>query len=454
MASNWRYREGSLEQRFGLEDSPELKKYQNYPIWHSDRGHRSQPEPGQLTAIGLTSGIGSMLVGAQEVGFKVLGNIEWRDYYRFVNKKGDSSFVNNFPGSFMARGLKDFSKNRLPGQIDFAAGHPECGTYSALSYGVTNEAFLENKKSELSDIPLFLKMVAEIKPRFFLMDDLPDSFSVLPMSEYVNLLPEYDLFPEWVSNWGYGNIQKQRNRMFMVGALKSEKFTFVPGEEKHDLVLLDMIQDLYNKPAGSIANHQQVNVTEIACRYTHMDYRGQTMDWAELKKRKPSKQNLTYFAADGTEKHRPGTQTPMWNGYCNVLGGSYAHLHPLKMEPLNVRERARVQGFPDTFIFYNSDDPFHPIWSPYSTEGNRGVKQTGKAMPVQFCRYVAKQVKAHIEGKTFTTSRERVIKQNPKVSKAKEDFCRIQDYSDQEFACRNCWLKNNCKIREGKGIDL
>ncbi len=34
-----------------------------------------------MRVIGLTCGVGSMLIGAKQLGMDVVGNIEWRKYY-------------------------------------------------------------------------------------------------------------------------------------------------------------------------------------------------------------------------------------------------------------------------------------------------------------------------------------------------------------------------------------
>lgn len=457
--STWQHRQANtIEERFGLLDKPTSLKYKKQPVYQEPEGPLEKRE---LTAFGITSGIGSMLVGARKLGFRVVGNVEWRDYYRYKQTQDEkaSTFIKNFPGAFMARGLLDVPPGMLPGTIDFAAGHPECGRYSGLSHSVSIGTYKESRGSDVSDLPLFLKLVAELRPRFFLMDDLPDSFGPLPMSEYVKLLPDYDLFPEWISNWAYGNIQKHRNRMFIVGALKSERFTFVPGEEPHDLVLKDVIPDLIqlgDDLAEKLANQAQVNMDYAPPRYVNMRSYGDRPTWRELQEIFEDShwsKNLKYFGPDGEPKSRPGTNNPKWDGYCPVLSGGYNPLHPLRRLPFTIRERARIQGFPDDFVFYHDEEgPWRKTWEPYGSDGQRGIKQTGKAMPLQFCTYVADQVKHHILKKPFKASGERVLKPNPKVTQAKIDFCTLSGFADQEAACNQCWIKETCALRVTNSI--
>lgn len=449
----WHYRTGPMEERFGLLDNPNAAKFKRMPVFSppvSDLPKR------KLTAFGITSGVGSMLIGAHQLGFSVVGNVEWRSYYRYQDSQKRSTLPINFPGAFMARGLLDVPKDLMPNQIDFAAGHPECGLMSGLSHSVTKGKYKEIRGTDAADIPLFLKMVAELRPRFFLMDDLPAAFDPLPMSEYIKILPDYDLFPEWISNWGYENIQKRRDRMFIVGALKTEKFTFQPGERVHSLVLSDVIGDLVDAPLdGSIPNHCDVDMSRAPGRYVNLNYFGHRPTWDELKTKIfpefGSPTQIWYHHEDGTRKSRPGTISPRWDGFCPVLSGQFNPIHPVRLTPLTVRERARIQGFPDSFVFYPDEiGPNRTVWEPYQSDGQRGIKMSGKAMPIQFCTYVADQVKHHILGKTFKTTGERVLKPNIKVSAAKMDYCRQAGYADQSSACSACWLNKTCEILNPK----
>lgn len=440
--SKWQHRQAdTIEERFGLLDNPKMGRYKKQPVFEEPVGKARKRA---LTAMGITCGIGSMLVGARDLGFQVLGNIEWRDYYRFRVGR-PSTFTHNFPGAFQARGVRDVPSDLIVEGVDFLAGHPECGRYSQLSMTVVagDGKYKETRGEDVSDLPLFLKYVAMFKPRFFLMDDLPASFKPLPMSEYVRMLPDYDLFPEWISNWGYGNIQKYRNRMFVVGARKEEKFAFVPGEETHDRVLKDDIFDLIGfEDFEDLKNHADVDPDHIPGRYVNMNYYGHRPSWRDIKSSNQNpRANLPYYAPDGTPKFRPGTRSPDWEGPCPVLSGGFNPLHPIRRLPISIRERARIQGFPDDFVFhYDEEGPDRTVWEPYCSDGQRGIKQTGKAMPLQFCTYVAKQVKAHIEGRRFRASGKRLLKPNPMIDQAKRDFCELSGYANWEGAWENCWL--------------
>lgn len=415
----------------------------------------------RLRAVGITCGIGSMLVGAKMAGYKVLGNIEWRGYYHAKDKEGRSTFTSNFPGAWMVKSIDDLPTDILGdvSGVDLALGHPECGAWSQMQ-GCNNfrdQATRRSNPSSPCDIPLFTELVSRIRPRYFAMDDLPKSLGAYTMEDYSKALPDYDLFPEWISNYHYGNIQKQRKRMFMIGSLKSERWAFVPGEEEHGLTLSDVIGDLPVFPeAGEIPNHDPHNETEECGRGLHMRHPWHRPTWGEMRKwfeAVGEGQSFRYYSPhspEGETKVKPGWYKQYWNGTCAVLDGGSGHMHPKRNLPFTIRERARIQGFPDSFVFYGTRLNEDGEWIH---ERNMDiVKQTGKAMPIQFNRYVARQVKASIDGRKFEPSRSRLITPNEYVTAAKEWYCTNVGYSDQDRACDSCWLRERCNIRGTTGL--
>ncbi len=414
-----------------------------------------------LTVVGVTCGIGSMLVGARQAGFDVVGNIEWRKYYHKKDPDGMSTFLANFPGAFMVEKVEDLPTDDLARATgcDLAIGHPECGLYSKMQ-GCNNFRKGRNqdakdaleKQKDPGDIPLFLDLIRQLRPRFFVMDDLPKSFLACPMEEYHRRLPDYDLFPEWISNYHYGNIQKSRVRMFMIGALKSEAFTFRPGEVDHDRTISDVIGDLPTWPeSGDFPNHDPHTEKEAAGRALHMDYPWHRPTYGDLKKWFEGVREgvgFSYHSPHGGVKKKPGWYKQRWASHCHVLDGGSGHIHPLRNLPFSVRERARIQGFPDDFIFYGTNLNDDGEWN--HERNIHMVKQTGKAMPVQFCRYVSDQIAHHIEGRKFRTSGERFARADSYVNGSKQWFCQEVGYADQEGACEACWLRGQCRIRIDK----
>lgn len=331
-----------------------------------------------------------------------------------------------------------------------------CGSYSTMNGTNAWRGDKAPKVTDPGDIPLFTRLVAKIKPRFFVMDDLPKSFMAYSMKDYHDALPEYDLFPEWISNYNYGNIQKHRRRMFMVGALRGEHFAFIPGEFEHNRTVADEIGDLpiELEPGyrGNVANHDPHALDEPCGRGLHMDHLWHRPSWRDMKawfEKAKIGETFRYHSPAGIVKNKPGWYKAKWDGPAPVLDGGSGHMHPFRNLPFTIRERARIQGFPDDFIFYGLRKNPDGTWCH---ERNIDlIKQTGKAMPIQFCRYASKLVRATILKEPLPeATNTRVIPANELVSGAKQWYCQEVGYSDQERACAACWLYSSCTIRSRK----
>lgn len=405
---------------------------------------RTTPTKPLPKALGITCGIGSMLGAARQAGFEIVGNCEWRKYYYKKDPKGRNTFLTNFPGAWMVPDYPQDSKEVLEriGKVDVIYGHPECGSFSALNF--SNKNYKEHQQG-CADIPMFLNAVATVKPRYFVMDDLPRSFIGLPMSEYHKILPEYDLFPEWVSNYHYGNIQLNRKRMFMIGSLKTEKWAFIPNEEEHHLTVQGLIEDLLE---SNLSNNEP-HTTDAPCGkiadYFYYGSRGTWADFQKVMSERPEGPPIDYEAKDGSRKVRCGTAKVRWKGHGFVLDGGSVCTHPIRNLPLSIRERARIQGFPDDFIFYGVKTDERGYWN--HDKNNEMVKQTGKAMPWEFNRYVGELILGKIESPSNT----RMIKSNEFVDQAKTWFCQEVGYSDQKKACNSCWMKTTCRLERFSG---
>ena len=398
-----------------------------------------------MKAIGITCGIGSMLVGAREAGFDVVGNIEWRKYYHHRDSRDRNTFEENFPGAIFKRKLADLTPEeveRMTG-ADIAFGHPECGFYSNLSATAQKNRNVVEMRKDPGDIPIFIELVKQLKPRFFVQDNLPKSLIGCEIQYWAEQLPEYDLFPEWVSNWGYGNVQKWRNRFFMIGALKEEKYIFCPGEIDRTFQLVDVLKNLPR------ANHDEHTLDGKTSKGAGI-YGPETLTWAEYQKwmlANPEGETIPYQSStDGKWRKHIGWRKAFWYDYCPVLTGGCPIGHPKTGLPFSIRERCRIQGLPDDFIIYGTKRDEGRKWDHMKNPAV--IKQTGKCMPVQFCRYVALQIANHIKGKDIEDPErpmKRIINSNGDVSKAKMWLCENNKYEDQKRVCYYCWKKVQCK---------
>lgn len=393
-----------------------------------------------MKAIGFTCGIGSMLVGARNAGFEIVGNIEWRRYYHYKDPEGRNTFTENFPNAFLKKDISEIPDCYRPdGSLDLAMGHPECGNYSIMSGTAQFKKSFSEMNKDPGDIPIFVELVKRFKPRFFVQDNLPRSLLGYSIQEWAEALPEYDLFPEWVSNWGYGNVQKYRNRFFMIGALKSERFVFIPYESEHKCTTRTILE---NPPETNHDRHTLIGKTSKGKGI----YGPEHMTWAEYRRwflQAKEGDTMPYVSADGSIKKHVGHRKGYKDGYVPVITGGCPIANPFTGMPFSLRERCRIQGLPDDFILYGTKYEEDGGWSHY--KNTPLIKQTGKCMPVEFCTYVAKQIRDHIDGVQWSEGK-RILRPNPLIDEAKSWYCEEVGYSNKERACKACWFKK-CDIQ-------
>lgn len=375
-------------------------------------------------ALGVTCGIGSMLVGAKQAGFEIVGNIEWRKYYH------TGTFEYNFPGAFMVKKIDELTSKQFENikGIDLVMGHPDCGNFSQLTSTCKN---YKNLYNDPADIPLFVDIIKKLQPRYFVMDDLPKSLIAYDIQKYSEKLSAYDLFPEWISNYYYGNLQLKRDRFWIIGALKGESYVFVPGEIDNERSVKEIIGDLPDYDIEKI-NHIHVNGSRLTS-FRSIYEQGKKLNYNEVAKQFlnfKSGANVYYISNNGSIKKKPGYYRVYEEKHSHVINGGENAFHYKTGLPLTCRERARIQGCPDEFIFVLEDQC-----------GAKMTKQTGKFMPVEFCKYVSEQIYSWIKHEDFHTSGKRLVKSNKYIDEAKKWYCKNVGYFNQKEVCNVCWLK-------------
>ncbi len=379
-----------------------------------------------MKALGFFAGIGAMLIPAKEQGFEILGNIETRKVHCLRDSKG----LNTFEENFKAPILDSVFDVEIDGQLDLLCGQPKCGGFSKLFGTGRKPNSINTAVSKYGiDIVSTLEAVAFFKPRYFIMENLAKSLTVVGPEVYSELLPEYDIYTEWVSNYHYGNPQKGRNRLFVICALKTERFVFVPGEQQLNPTVKDVFEDLLDSH-GLVDNHDlhteggHDNITNLAENNTWKAI-------AEYVLTLPSGKNLPYKAKDGDIKYRIGSGSLHWDKHSHALAGiKGAKFHPLTGYPISVRERCRLQGYPDDFIIYGTKLEEDGTWE--LKRNQNVVRQLNNTVPYQFCNYVISQIVAHMKGEEFKSSGLRILKEDVNVTAAKKWLIENHGYSNAD----------------------
>jgi len=367
-----------------------------------------------MKVLGVYAGIGAMLIAFRQTGWEVLGNIEDRKIHTFKDSEGRNTFTDNFDGAPML----PLNSQIDGGQIDLIAAQPKCGGFSQL-YGTGRKASEATGDVENygTNILRTIEFIRTIRPRFFYFENLPKSLLLITPKMWRDSLPGYHLQFEWVSNYHYGNPQKGRNRLYIIGCNRDEDFIFMPREIIRADTVEERIQDLVfardvpnnelhsRSDTDNICNLAESNTWEDIARYVKTLKEGE---------------NLPYLAKDGTIKRRIGSNKLHWKKHSHTLAGiKGAKFHPETGYPISIRERCRLQGYPDDFIIYGTKINDDGTWT--LRRNSNVVRQLNNTIPYEFTEEFARQLNYYIKkGDLLHENPIRKLKPNPIIENARK----------------------------------
>jgi len=336
-----------------------------------------------MKVVSLFSGAGGLDKGFEKEKFKII----WANEN---DKHIIETFRENFPSTkLVTESITDVKLSEIP-ECDGIIGGPPCQSWSAAGShrgkdDPRGQLFLQN----------YIKVVNNKKPKFFLAENVPGLKYSRHAEAYSSILKQlkrhYVVSDEIYDSFDYGVAQK-RKRLIIVGYRKDLNINFSKPKELKNKYLKDVIKDLErnavcalgNKktraattnPKVKIANHEYMYVNEEKNSFHYMS-RNRVRSWDE-----PS------FTIPASGRHVPQhpsapKMVPVFkNGkkVKNVMEFDKTYKSKLKKyRRLTVRECARIQGFPDEFIFYYQNL-------------DHGYKMIGNAVPVTMAQAFARQI--------------------------------------------------------------
>lgn len=330
----------------------DLRYKNNEPIVHNSTKYLTPDnllcDPHEVPIVSFFSGAGGLDLGFEYAGFKHLAAIEINSLFcqTLSANRPDWSVVGppNYSGDVRNReeiytALRLFGVS-TPFEGIFVGG-PPCQSFSIAA----NQRFSkdgENFKrvgfshSEYGDLLFdFIWYVKEFKPRAFLIENvtgLLDLDSGTQLSEALAILSEsgYSIAEPTIVNARNYNVPQNRHRLFVIGHRTTNEFVFpascseaVPCYKAFEKSIIDLENHITREhKANSIIRYIDLN-------YGERDHLGRV---DRLNPNLPSKTVIS----GGTK------------------GGGRSHLHPIYPRTLSVRESARLQTFPDDFVFCGS----------------------------------------------------------------------------------------------------
>jgi DNA (cytosine-5)-methyltransferase 1 len=219
-------------------------------------------------------------------------------------------------------------------------GGPPCQPFSiAANQRFTKEdenfkrkGFSDEEKGNLLND--YIWFIIEFKPKVFMIENVPGLYEIDNGKGLSNALDKltkvgYNIAPQIVNAANYGVPQK-RLRLIVIGTREKQLFKFPQIN-----FFPTSCQKVFEKPLEETENHlTREHTAQSVLRYMQLDY-GQRDHLGRVDRLNPYLPSKTVIAG--------GTK-----------GGGRSHLHPYSPCTLSVRECARLQTFPDNYIFTGS----------------------------------------------------------------------------------------------------
>lgn len=338
-----------------------------------------------LNCIDLFCGCGGLSLGFEKAGINVLVGIDaWQDAittfnYNHKNSKGICADLSTLEPSEIEKELNGKS-------IDLIIGGPPCQGFSVAGKRIVDDVRNKLYKN-------FVRFVEYYKPKAFMMENVPNILSIgggIVRDSIVKDFSDlgYKVVYQVLTASNYGTPQNRRRAVF-VGFNNGFEFKF-PEKTVEKLItsseaLSDLpensLEDGTSYPIASKCDYQKLMRCNSDKVYNHQitEHSERTKEIIALVPDGGNYKNLPQELQQTRKVHIAWTRLNSQKPSFTIDTGHRHHFHYKWNRIPTVRESARIQSFPDDFIFLGTKT------SQY--------KQVGNAVPPLMAEAIAKKIK-------------------------------------------------------------
>ena len=326
-----------------------------------------------MKLVSLFTGAGGLDLGFEKAGF----NVVWANEF---DKSIWETFELNFPHTKLdRRSIIDIQSKEIP-EADGIIGGPPCQSWSEAGAG----RGINDKRGQLFHD--YIRLLRDKQPKFFLAENVSGILHPKHSEAFTNIIKEFENAGYEISkkllNANDFDVPQDRLRVIIIGYRKDlkKKFEFLE-PQKYKPVLKDSIWNLrrakpakdFNKTNGDnglwASNHEYMNGGFSSIYMS----RNRVRSWNE-----PS------FTIQAGGRHAPlHPQAPKMK-FINQNKRIFVPGYENKYRRLSVRECARIQTFPDDFVFKDENIA-------------DGYKMIGNAVPVNFAKHIAQKIMSDLK---------------------------------------------------------
>lgn len=337
-------------------------------------------EGAKPTFIDLFAGAGGLTLGFKEAGFDPIFAIE-------IEPWAARTYKANFGAHVLDHPIETVEEFPL---ADVVVGGPPCQGFSPLGRNRDDA-----QRSTLNNLwREYVRAVEQVRPAAFLIENVPQFLQSDQYRAFLRYcrrwLPEYEVDQTILNAVDYGVPQRRRRGFVMgsrVGSPSWPPATHGPGGLTGPLhrTVRDAIGDLPLKPTGQNLHWGRNPRPESIERYRAVPEGGNRFDLAR---------NRPDLLPDCWRRKKSGTTDVFgrlwWDRPAFTIRTEFykpekgRYLHPRAHRPITHREAARLQTFPDWFVFEGSKSEV--------------ARQIGNAVPPSLARSIAEHIRGEVLG--------------------------------------------------------
>lgn len=321
------------------------------------------------TTIDLFCGGGGLSYGFESAGFQIVAGVDEQDAFQ------DTYEANHTDANFIEADLHEVSGEDIldlagfdAGDIDVVIGGPPCQGFS-LAQANPNPG---DERNFL--VTRFIKAVYDINPDWFLMENVPQIATMEDGAVREYILEQFESIGYNVSFKELNSVEfgvpQKRRRAFFIGTKSEDEFVFPEGTHR---------QSASQTTLGTTGTKLPVTIKDALSDLPELGPGEAKSEYADIPQSEyqalmRSDSNLTNHKAPNhgesvvnrIKKAGQGEKIPYdswsqkrrlsWDESApTLLGGprpTYHFAHPEQHRGLSVRERSRIQSFPDEFKYH------------------------------------------------------------------------------------------------------
>lgn len=337
-----------------------------------------------MKIVSFFSGAGGLDLGFQKAGFNVI----WANEY---DREIWETYEKNHPNTILdKRSIVDIPADDVP-ECDGIIGGPPCQSWSEAGAA----RGIQDKRGQL--FYDFIRILEAKQPKFFLAENV-SGMLISKHSEALEGIKElfrnagigYELSFKMLNASDY-NVPQDRKRVFFIGIRKDLNFKYqFPSETFPKTTLENTILDLKE---GVLPALEYNNTNGENCKKPNHEFMIGSFSTIFMSRNRVRSWDEQSFTIQAGGRHAPiHPQAPKMKFIeqnIRVFVPGKEHLY----RRLSVRECARIQTFPDDFIFH-----YKKIAA--------GYKMIGNAVPVNLATHMAWSIKSQIENVEKNTTKE------------------------------------------------